>query len=188
MGAIAWRKTAAGVAVASALSFGACGGEDKPAITDASDARTVRVTCTQSFAPTAPMRQAIIDGQYVDIGPLTLVQFRELAARRPIDARSLKVLVIATPGEAITVTIDARDRARAGFLRFPATDVNPLPVDAKPRFQIAGCPEGRRSRRSLAYEMTWAVALPGCVRFTVEDAAGATRAAFAFGGTRTRCG
>jgi hypothetical protein len=179
------RETVATALCAIAVALAACGGDSKPAGNAATDAQTVRVSCDQSFATTIPMRDAIVDGEYVDIGPLTLVRFRQLAAQRPIAARSLKVLVIATPGEAITVTIDARDRSRAGFLPGPAANVNPLPADAKPRFQIEGCTEGRRSRRSLGYVMTWAVASPGCVRFRVAEADETTRAAFPFGTQRS---
>jgi hypothetical protein len=164
--------------------LGACGGGSSPsprtarAVGDA-----VEQTCGQGFEPTAEMRGDIVDGRYVDIGPLTLLDFRELAATRPIGAGSLKVLVIATPGASVKVTIDSRDRARAGFLRGPATDVNPLPPDAKPVFRIAGCSDRRLSKRSRAYEMTWAVSSAGCVHFTVTEIGAETyRRAMPFGG------
>jgi hypothetical protein len=162
----------------------ACGGgsssSPRPAQTTAD---AVELTCGQGFEPTAEMRRDIVRGKFVDIGPLTLLDFRELASRLPIGDSSLKVVVIATPGASVTVTIDPRDRARAGFLRFYATDVDPLPIDAKPEFRIDGCSRGSLARRSRSYEMTWAVATPGCVHFTVtEVGVGVHRAAMPFGG------
>src|SRR5436190_1321800 len=79
----------------------ACGGKASP--TPHADTRAVRVTCEDSFSPTAGMRSAIVALKYADIGPLTLVGFRQLAAQRPFRARSLKVLVIATPGATVKV-------------------------------------------------------------------------------------
>jgi hypothetical protein len=173
---------------ASLATLAGCGGQSvSPPSTAQTTVDAVELTCAQGFEPTASMRRDIIRQRFVDIGPLTLISFRQLASSRPIGASSLKVLVIATPGASIRVTIDRRDRARAGFLRSYATDVDPLPVDAKPELRIAGCSSGRLSRRSRAYEMTWAVATPGCVHFAVTEVGADTyRRAMPFGGAQ-RC-
>ena len=165
--------------------LGACG--DKPSAPQPAPADVVRVTCDSSFEPTAAMRTAIERQEYVDIGPLTLVRFRQMAAERPFQPTVLKVLVIATPSSSVRITIAGGDRSRAGFVRAPVTDVSPLPAGAKPKFDISGCSRGRLGRRSLAYQMLWAVASPGCVHFTVtEKGAATTPASIRFGGTK-RC-
>jgi hypothetical protein len=165
--------------------LGACG--DKAPRRSPAPGDAVRVSCTDSFEPTAAMRAAIERQEYVDIGPLTMVRLREMAAQRPFQPTVLKVLVIATPSSSVRVTIARADRSRAGFVSAPATNTSSLPAGAKPEFEIAGCAEGRLSRRSLAYRMLWAVASPGCVHFTVtENGAATTAAAVRFGDTK-RC-